>query len=86
MNHLTNNQSIIVKHIQENLLKDENIREDGSIDFDFVEADLCLDIAEGKLDAVEDFDDFDVAFGVIADFEKFFNDCCEAIVAKRMGA
>lgn len=86
MNHLTTNQSIIVKHIQENLLKDENIREDGSIDFDFVEADLCLDIKEGILDAEENFDDFDVAFGVIADFEKFFNDCCEAIVAKRMGA
>ena len=61
------NQTHIYRHIKDNLLLvDENVNADCSINFNFIEADLVLDIREGKLIAVESYEDFDIAFDAIA--------------------
>jgi hypothetical protein len=84
MKALTANQTAILNHVQANLLDvEENINADGTLNFNFIEADICMDIAEGKLDAVENFDDIDIVFSAIASVEDLFNDCVEAIKAAR---
>lgn len=61
------NATNIYKHIKEHLLfVDENINADCSINFNFIEADVVMDIREGKLVAVESYDDIDAAFDRIA--------------------
>ena len=73
----------ILRHIQDNLIIDENTNEDGTINWNFVEADICMDIAEGKLDAEENFKDMDVVFNALNEVEELINECCEAIKARR---
>ena len=60
------NATNIYSHIKQHLLIDENINLDRSINFNFVEADVVMDIREGKLIAVESYDDIDAAFDRIA--------------------
>jgi len=61
------NATNIYKHIKDNLLLlDENINADCSINFDYIEADVVMDIHYGILVAVESYDDIDSAFDRIA--------------------
>lgn len=61
------NATNIYKHIKERLLfVDENINADCSINWNFLEADVVMDIREGALIAVESYDDIDAAFDRIA--------------------
>jgi hypothetical protein len=78
MNALTANQTTILKHVQDNLLIDENI-EDGKIEWNFVESDIVMDIREGKLDAKLDFADIDVVFTALNEVEELIDACCKAI-------
>lgn len=60
------NATNIYKHIKDNLLIGENVEADCSLNFNFIEADVVLDIREGNLIAVESYDDIDSAFDRIA--------------------
>lgn len=83
-NIMTDNQTAILRHIQDNLIIDENINEDGTINWNFVEADICMDIAEGKLDAEENFKDMDVVFNALNEVEELIDLCCAKIrIARR---
>lgn len=60
------NATNIYSHIKNNLLIGENVTADCSLNFNFIEADVVMDIREGKLIAVESYDDIDAAFDRIA--------------------
>lgn len=86
LERMSKNQQAIAEHVRDNLIIDENINEDGTINWNFVEADICMDIAEGKLDAEENFDDMDVVFGAFASAEELFELACAAIRRARRDA
>lgn len=61
------NATNIYNHIIKNdLLLGENLNEDCSINFSYVEVDVVIAIHEGDLIAAESYDDIDSAFDRIA--------------------
>lgn len=56
----------ILNHIVENCLTDENRTIHGDLDFNFIEADVHLDVSEGKLDAELIDRDIDEALDAVA--------------------
>lgn len=84
MEFLSSNQKAILEHVQDNLIIDENLNEDGSIEWNFVESDIVMDIREGKLDAKLDFKDIDVVFSALNEVEELIDLCCAKIrIARR---
>lgn len=78
MNQNTQN---ILNHITGTLLDvDENINNDGTPNFNFIECDVVQDIREGILEAELSFEDIDAAFDVVNATFKNINAAIDRVV------
>ena len=63
---MNRNTQTILNHVTGTLLDvHENLNNDGTPNFDFIEADIHLDVAEGKLDADLNDSDIDAVFAIL---------------------
>jgi ribosome-associated translation inhibitor RaiA len=78
---MNQNTQTILNHIVTTLiLKDENINADGSPNWNFLDADIHLDVDEGILDAELIGDDIDAAFDVVNATFKNINAAIDRVV------
>jgi len=45
----------IVSSFEKAIIKEENVSDDGFINWDFVDADICLDMSDANIDMPEDY-------------------------------